>query len=181
MEAPGSKEKNDYTKKQKSDEFFKLFFCKSEEGIWLALLDKPLPINIPIDQQEEHMLKHAFLAECNPTFVKMYGYEDPKSLIGARFPQLFDHGESSNMLNLRAFLKSGYRLHNAETIEIGKNCIRKYFMNEVIGVVEDDHLVRVWGTQKDVTADKSQREILNQLSPEQLKILKITVEGKTMM
>ena len=84
------------------------------------------------------------------------------------------------MLNLRAFLKEGYRLQNAETIEIGKNGIRKYFLNEVIGIVEDDHLVRVWGTQKDITADKSQREILKQLSPEQLKILKMTVEGKTM-
>ena len=86
----GAKKRTIIPKKQKSDEFFKIFFCQSEEGIWLALLDKPLPINLPIEQQEEHMLKYAFLAECNLTFVKMYGYEDPKSLVGARFPQLFD-------------------------------------------------------------------------------------------
>jgi DNA-binding CsgD family transcriptional regulator len=180
MDTEGSKDKSDYTKKRKTYEFFKIFFCQSDEGIWLAQLDKPLPVQLPIEQQEGHMLKHAYLAECNLTFVKMYDYEDPSNLIGVRFPQLFDNAEISNMMNLRTFLKEGYQLRKTESIEIGKNGIRKYFLNDVIGVIEDDHLVRVWGIQKDISVEKSQREILKRLTPEKLKILKTTIEGKTM-
>jgi len=169
-----------FSNTQKSNEFFKIYFHQSRKGIWLAQFDEPLPIDLPVEQQVEHMLKYAFLAECNHTFVKMYGYDEPKSLIGVRFPQLFDNSESSNMLNLRKFLSEGFCLQNTETIEIGKNGIRKYFLNNVIGVVEENHLVRVWGTQRDITDKLSQREILKQLSSEQLKILKATIDGKTM-
>ena len=125
-------------------------------------------------------MKHAYLSDCNITFVKMYGYEDPKEMIGVRFPQLFDNADASNLENLHTFFKTDCMVIQKETCEIGKNGVRKYFLNDVVGVIEDNQLVRVWGTQKDITADKSQREILKQLSPEQLKILKMTVEGKTM-
>jgi DNA-binding CsgD family transcriptional regulator len=176
----GRKNEHNFTKAQKSNEFFKIYFCHSGKGIWLARLDKPLPVELPIEKQEEHMLKYAYLAECNLAFVKMYGYDDPKSLIGIRFPQLFDNAELVNMASLRTFLREGYRLHEFETVEIGKNGIRKYFLNDVIGIVEEGYLIRIWGTQKDITEKISQREILKQLSPEQLKVLKTTVEGKTM-
>lgn len=175
-----SNDNNQFTSRNKSDEFLKLFFSQSDEGIWLALLDKPLPIDLPIEVQEEHMLKHAYLSDCNLSFVKMYDYDDPQKLIGARFPQLFDNGEASNLINLRVFLQNGYQVRNTETIEIARNGQRKHFLNDVIGVVENEHLVRVWGSQRDITSDKSQKEVLKQLTPDQLKILKITVDGKTM-
>jgi DNA-binding CsgD family transcriptional regulator len=171
---------NQFTNRIKSDEFYNFFFHRSKYGIWFALLDKPMPVNLPIDQQEEHMFKYAYLAECNFTFAKMYGYEHVKELIGARFPQLFIRTDTTNMDNLRVFLKNDYRIENIECHETGKNGERKYSLNDIVGVIKDDHLVRVWGRQKDITAEKSKREVLKQLTPEQIKILKITVEGKTM-
>ena len=173
-------ESHHFTKRNKLDEFYRLNFLQSEKGVWLAQFDKPMPINIPIEQQVEHLMKHAYLSDCNITFVKMYGYEDPKEMIGVRFPQLFDNADASNLENLHTFFKTDCMVIQKETCEIGKNGVRKYFLNDVVGVIEDNQLVRVWGTQKDITADKSQREILKKLSPEQLKILKMTVEGKTM-
>ena len=173
-------ESHHFTKRNKLDEFYRLNFLQSEKGVWLAQFDKPMPINIPIEQQVEHLMKHAYLSDCNITFVKMYGYEDPKEMIGVRFPQLFDNADASNLENLHTFFKTDCMVIQKETCEIGKNGVRKYFLNDVVGVIEDNQLVRVWGTQKDITADKSQREILKQLSPAQLKILKMTVEGKTM-
>jgi len=180
MSNNGDNSNSHFTKRNKLDEFYRLNFLQSEKGVWLAQFDKPMPINIPIEQQVEHLMKHAYLSDCNITFVKMYGYEDPKEMIGVRFPQLFDNADASNLENLHTFFKTDCMVIQKETCEIGKNGVRKYFLNDVVGVIEDNQLVRVWGTQKDITADKSQREILKQLSPEQLKILKMTVEGKTM-
>jgi DNA-binding CsgD family transcriptional regulator len=180
MSATIAKGNSKFTTRIKLEEHYRLFFQQSQSGCWLAQLDKPLPTNFPIEQQAIHMLKHAYLAECNLSFVKMYDYDDHKLLIGARFPQLFDHGESSNLISLHSFLKNGYQTRNSETLEIGKNGNRKYFLNDAIGIVEDHHLVRVWGMQKDITLEKSQQKILRRMTPEQMKVLKSTVEGKTM-
>jgi DNA-binding CsgD family transcriptional regulator len=171
-----------FTNRNKYDEFYRLNFLQSEKGVWLAQFDRPMPIELPIEQQEEHLMKHAYLSDCNSAFVKMYGYEDPKEMIGVRFPQLFDNADASNLENLRTFFKTDYRVIQKETCEIGKNGIRKYFLNDVVGVVEDNHLVRVWGMQEDITLQKSESEPENslekQLTPQQLNVLRLTVEGK---
>ena len=179
MSNNGDNDKSRFANRDKYEEFFRLLFLQSEKGVWLAQFDKPMPINIPIEQQEEHLMKHAYLSDCNIAFVKMYGYEDPKEMIGARFPQLFDNAEAANLENLRLFLRSDYRINQVETCEIGKNITQKYFLNDVIGVVEDGYLVRVWGLQEEITAERFRRKVLNRLTPQQCEILKLTAEGKT--
>jgi DNA-binding CsgD family transcriptional regulator len=171
-----------FTNRNKFDEFYRLNFLQSEKGVWLAQFDKPMPVELPIEQQEEHLMKYAYLSDCNSAFVKMYGYEDTKEMIGVRFPQLFDNAESANFENLHLFLRSNYKIDQVETCEIGKKGIRKYFLNDVIGVIEDNYLVRVWGVQEDITLQKSESEPENslekQLTPQQLNVLRLTVEGK---
>lgn len=178
-----SKEKNDrtrFTHQQKTQEFFQLFFSKSEFGVWLAQFDKPLPIKLPLEHQELHLKKHAYLADCNRAFAWMYGFNDPQEMIGARFPQLLDTAHATNLLHLHAFLSGGYKIENTESIELSKHGHRKYFLNDAIGVVEHQHLVRVWGSQIDCTQDREHKEILKKLTRLQLHVLKETVEGKTM-
>ena len=173
-----------FTTRNKLDEFYRLHFHQSEDGLWLAQFDEPLPTNLDLDQQVEHILKHAYLSECNITFVKMYGYNESKEMVGARFPQLFDNSEIANLENLRLFLKDGYQIRKAETIETGRNGVQKHFLNDIVGIVENNYLIRVWGAQQDITEEKSriesEKQLLKQMTPEQLQILKMTVEGKTM-
>jgi DNA-binding CsgD family transcriptional regulator len=184
MSNNGENDKSRFTTRNKLDEYFRLYFHQSEKGLWMAELDEPLPINLPIDQQVEHLLKHAYLSDCNLAFVKMYGYEDPKEMIGVRFPQLFDNGEPSNLENLRKFFESNCKISQIETFEIGRNGIRVCCLNDVTGIVEDGYLVRVWGEQVNITEVKarneSEKQLLKQMTPEQLQILKMMVEGKTM-
>jgi len=176
--------KSRFTTRDKYEECYNLTFLQSDMGGWLAQFHEPMPINLPIDQQVEHLLKHAYLSDCNIAFVKMYGYDLPKDMIGMSFTQLFDNGEVSNLNNLHEFLKNGYKVRNKETIEIGRNGIRKHFLNDIIGIVEDNHLIRVWGVQRDITAEKASKEenrkILQQLTPQELTILKLTVDGKSL-
>ncbi len=182
MAKNGINNNSQFTTRNKYDEFYRLNFLQSEKGVWLAQFDRPMPVELPIEQQETHLMKHAFLSDCNIAFVKMYGYEDPKEMIGVRFPQLFDNGVSTNLENLRTFFKTDYRVIQKETCEIGKNGIKKYFLNDVVGIIEDNHLIRVWGMQEDVTLQKSESEPENslekQLTPQQLNVLRLTVEGK---
>ncbi|MGD1045109.1 MAG: PAS and helix-turn-helix domain-containing protein [Bacteroidota bacterium] len=184
MSNNGNNNNSRFTTRDKYEECYNLTFLQSDMGVWLAQFHEPMPINLPIDQQVEHLLKHAYLSDCNYAFVKMYGYDLPKDMIGMSFTQLFDNGEVSNLNNLHEFLKNGYKVRNKETIEIGKNVIRKHFLNDIIGIVEDNHLVRVWGVQRDITTEKAieeeNKKILQQLTPQELTILKLTVDGKSL-
>jgi DNA-binding CsgD family transcriptional regulator len=184
MSNNGDNDKSRFTTRDKYEECYNLTFLQSDMGVWLAQFHEPMPINLPIDQQVEHLLKHAYLSDCNIAFVKMYGYDLPKDMIRMSFTQLFDNGEVSNLNNLHEFLKNGYKIRNKETIEIGRNGIRKHFLNVIIGIVENNHLIRVWGVQRDITAEKSSKEenrkILQQLTPQELTILKLTVDGKSL-
>ena len=57
-------------------------------------------------------------------------------------------------------VKDGYRSGNRETWEQSRDGKIVYFLNNVVGVIEDDCLVGLWGTQLDITALKTTEEAL---------------------
>ena len=65
-----------------------------------------------------------------------------------------------NTAYMKAFIESNYRLNNAESYEVDKSGITKIFVNNLVGIVENDSLVRAWGTQKDITEIKKAEEEL---------------------
>jgi len=164
--------------KQKLTDYYRISFEESQEGQWLAELDEPLSVTLPPDQQQEHLFKHAYLAECNKTFAAMYGYSDPAELVGVRFPQLLILSDPDNLRAVRLFLTSGYQLRNVQTHELGRNGEEKYFLNDVRGIIEENFLVRFWGRQRDITSDRLRA--LSNLTPQQATILKMTIEGKSL-
>jgi PAS domain S-box-containing protein len=56
-----------------------------------------------------------------------------------------------NVDYLRAFIASGYRLNDAESEERDREGKPVFFVNNLLGIVEDGAIVRAWGTQRDVT------------------------------
>lgn len=166
--------------KQKLEEIYRFLFEQSDDGIWLALLDEPLPINLRLEEQAEHLFKNAYLAECNRAFAKMYGYPHPGDLLGSRFPQLLIPNDPANLKAIRSFLSSDYQIKNAETHEVGRNAEEKHFLNDVFGIVEDDVLLRVWGRQRDITSRKLRQLSVDHLTTQQFEVLKLTIQGKTL-
>ncbi len=61
------------------------------------------------------------------------------------------------MAYLRSFIRSGYRLEDAESHEIDRHGTPKYFVNNPVGIFERGQLVGAWGTQRDVTEQKGNR------------------------
>ncbi len=133
---------------------------------------------MPLEQQEQHLFKYAYLAECNDVFASMYGHPDPKDLIGTRFPQLLIVSDPANLKAVLAFLSSGYHIKNVQSHEVAINGEERYFLNDVRGVVEENHLVRFWGKQKDITSRNLR--IFGTLTSQQEAILTQTIQGKTL-
>jgi PAS domain S-box-containing protein len=146
---------------------YKAFVENSLEGIWLVELDEPIPINLPAEKQIQLMYKHAYLAEANTTFAQMYSVESPEDMIGMRLGELLVQDDPLNIEYLRGFIASNYRLFGVDSREKDLEGNDKYFKNSLIGFVEDGMIYRAWGTQQDVTEQRTALEALKN-SEEQL-------------
>jgi PAS domain S-box-containing protein len=64
--------------------------------------------------------------------------------------------EPVNYEHLLTYVRSGFRLVDSESQEMDRNGKMHIFINNAIGIIEDEKFVRGWGTQRDVT---EQREL----------------------
>src|SRR3712207_3585841 len=91
----------------------------------------------------------------------MYGFSRAEELVGARLGDFLPRSVPENVEYLRAFVRSGYRVTDAESEEFDREGRPKNFLNNLTGIVEDGRLVRAWGIQRDVTerrvAERMQR------------------------
>ncbi len=139
---------------RESQERYRAFIEQTAEGVWRFELEEPVRVDRPVEEQIEHFYAHAYLAECNDAVAHMYGYASAGELVGSRLSDMMPRSDPQNLEYLRAFVRSGYRLTDAESHEIDREGQEHYFLNNLIGIVSDGHLVRAWGSQRDVTASR---------------------------
>ncbi|MDP3643757.1 MAG: PAS domain S-box protein [Bacteroidota bacterium] len=143
---------------RESEDRYSRFISQLSEGVYRFECYEPMDINLPIEEQIDFIYDQMFIAECNKAFQEMYGIDDEKEIIGKS--HLDFHGGRDNPLNrnaLREFILNGYRIENALTEE--KNHLGQivFFSNNSLGILENNHLVRMWGTQTDIT-DKTRAD-----------------------
>ena len=130
------------------------FIEVTTEATWRFHHEKPLDITLPEDEQVEHLYLYSVLAECNDAFARMYGFRAAVDVIGTRLVVFLPPSNAENVAYLRAFIRSGYRLEDAESQEIDRYGNAKYFVNNLVGIFERGQLAGAWGTQRDVTEQK---------------------------
>src|SRR3989441_3983415 len=92
----------------------------------------------------------------------MYAYQEAQALAGPRLADLQDVGDAANREQIRSFIRAGYRLSDSETREKARDGRPRVFLNNVVGFVEEGRLVRVWGTQRDVSEQRHLEEQFRQ-------------------
>lgn len=147
-----------------SEERYRTFITQSTEGIRRYDLDVPIPVNLPEEEQVQRMLAHMFIAECNDAFAHMYGLESAAQLVGKRLADLQLENDPSNLAGLRNFVRSGYRVLDAESHEVDAQGREHFFLINTIGIVENGTLMRAWGIQRDVTEQKHAEDEIRQLN-----------------
>src|ERR687886_67126 len=145
-----------------SEERYRSFIEQSTEGIWLLELEKPVPTDLRPDEQVERFYRHGYLAECNDAMARMYGYTRAEEIVGALIGDLFPPSIRQNVEYLKAFVRSGYRLTDTEFEEVDRHGDTKQFLSNLTGIVEDEFLVRLWVSQRDITESKRAEEALKQ-------------------
>lgn len=140
-----------------SEDRYQNFIRQSTEGIWRFEVEAPVPIHLPVEEQLTWFHEHAYLAECNDAMAKMYGYDSAEELKGMRLADFFPNDPDTEAY-LSYFIQSGYRVENAESKEKDREGNIRYFSNNLIGMVENGYLLRAWGTQRDITAQREAEE-----------------------
>jgi PAS domain S-box-containing protein len=145
---------------KESDDRYRAFVSNSSEGIWRYELDQPIPVSLPEDEQIELFYQRGYLAECNEVFARAHG-ATVDQLCGQRLTVLLVRSDAEKMIeHSRAFVRSGYRLINAETREVDSAGNAGYFLSNLAGDIENGALVRAWGTQRDISDEKKTQAAL---------------------
>jgi hypothetical protein len=127
----------------------------TSEATWRFHHEQPLDITLPEDEQVEHLYLYSVLAECNDAFARMYGFRTAADVVGTRLVVFLPPSNTQNVGYLRSFIRSGYRLEDADSQEIDRYGHTKYFVNNLVGIFERGQLVGAWGTQRDVTDSRA--------------------------
>ncbi len=138
-----------------SESKYRNFIERGLEGVYYVEYREPINIKKDFEEQAILMYNTGVLVECNDFHAKMYGYKKKEEIIGKELKEQYGYQFSEE--NRKAFIefaKSGYQIKNLETREVDKYGNEKYFINNVVGVIENGYLVGNWGTQLDITERK---------------------------
>jgi PAS domain S-box-containing protein len=156
---PNKKKNNQVNSEKRYQEFIKI----NPVAIWCFETDGEIRVDIPIDAQIESFYKYGFLSECSDSFAQMYGYSTADEVVGARLGDLIPQSDPANIEYLESIVKSGFNFRDGESHEIDKEGNNKYFLNSLVGVIENNVLKRVWGMQVDITKQKQAEKEAQQL------------------
>ncbi len=149
----------DITELMSHNELFRVFMEESIEPIWCFELDKPITIDLPEEEQFDLFYSYAYLKEINNAYAQVVGYERREDLLGMRLSEIMPPSISENTASVKQFIRAGYNLSDFVTVEFYKE--KKFIiLNNVRGIIKDGQLFRVWGTSRDITAQKAAEDEL---------------------
>lgn len=153
-------------KLEASEERYAAFINHSSEAIWRFETLEPLDTNLPEEILIKNFINKGYLAECNDQMARSYGFEEASDITGAPLDKFIPVEDAATMEYFKGFIQSGFKLVNVETHETDKEGNQKIFLNNLLGIVENNKLVRVWGTQRDITdhrlSEKKAKELLEE-------------------
>jgi len=135
----------------RSEERYRAFIEQSMDGIWRVEMDQPIPTHLPEDEQIEQIFASGRIAESNNALARFLGFRAAKDLLGARVDVVLPRADQRTIDILRSFILSGYRLTDVEFQHADPDGNVHHFAGSIIGAVEGGSLVRVWGSERDIS------------------------------
>lgn len=150
---------------KKSEERYRNLVEQSFEAICCIEFKPPISVKTPEEKQIDQILHNGYFSEGNDALGKMYGFASVAEMIGMETRNIASPKNPANLERAREFIRSGYRLRQIESQRLDAAGKIKYYLNNIVGIVEDGWLRRVWMTQLDIT-DRKQAEMALKRSEE---------------
>ena len=136
---------------RRSEENYRLFVAQSSEAIFRTEHNPLIPVDLPWEKQAELGMEGGYIAECNDAMARLYGFSEARNLVGKRIASFVDKSSPVVGAFLKKFVSSAYRLTDWETQGHYPGGRVRTVRTSMIGIVENGHVVRTWGIQRDVT------------------------------
>jgi PAS domain S-box-containing protein len=145
---------------EESEQRYKLFVQQNTDAIWRIELNDAQPVDTPTEELMQYCLTNAYVAECNDAFAKTYGFDNAEKIIGLPLKEILSPENTSSIQFLRKFLENNFKV--ADEISRGYDNAgnRLIFLNNMSGIIENGHIKRAWGTQRNITQQKLTEESL---------------------
>jgi PAS domain S-box-containing protein len=102
----------------------------------------------------------------NRVFAEQYGLNSPEDIIGHRVNDFYIENSQINIEANERLFSGDFRIFNEETEEVDAFGHRRYFLSNVVALLEDDYITGGWGTQIDITELREAQQALLQAEQE---------------
>jgi PAS domain S-box-containing protein len=162
---------------RESEDRYRSMLELGSEGVWRFDVDPPVSVALPEREQAEALLERARLTECNDALARQYGFERADELLGMRLKQMLAGEGDDQLRSIQLFIRSGYRLVDAETSERDRFGRTVHFVSSVLGHVEGGHLRSARGLQRDVTERKQAEQDRRENQERYQRLVETAYEG----
>lgn len=144
------------------DEHYWNYVSLSTDPIWCLESKVAIPVDAPLEQQLRLIYRYAVIQECNTAMATIFGDGSRSSVLGKRLKDVISTGRGAKKSFMLAFLKNRYNLKDYRaSMNLADGSIREFLVN-IQGIVENNHLVKAWGSSRDITdlleAEHGQKE-----------------------
>ena len=130
---------------------YKAYHANSSDAVWCYEIEPAVDIQQGIEPQVAQIIERARMADCNAVLLRMLGLRTAEQILGTG---LEHSGSASYAFDIRTFVNNQYQLADYEIESRTGGGDTAYRQISCVGVIENNLLVRVWGTTKDITARK---------------------------
>jgi formate hydrogenlyase transcriptional activator len=138
------------------EERFRTFVEHANEGVMWCKLEQPLSMDLPEEEQLDHIYKYCYVADCNDQAARIFGFARAEELIGARLDVIIPRSEQGGVERILAGIRSGW-----SSSQLERTFGARHLLMTRDGVIENGKLLSVWTTARDITALKqAEAEVL---------------------
>lgn len=145
-----------------SQQRYRDYIQHSSEGIWRLDVDPPLDTAAPVADQIEALYAQGSFRECNEAMARMHGLASAEALLGQGLDATLPRNDPRSSAFLVALARAGWRLADAETQLRDAQGRERWFVHAIHGVLDNGSLLRLWGTQREITDRKAQEAALRE-------------------
>ncbi len=136
------------------------FIEETIEGYYHLAPEIPIPLSDSANKMAAAIMGNMKLDSCNETFAAMYD-TSPVKLKGKAINELQSGcGPFNNNDSIKKLIEANYKLIDFESVRQDPRGNRLNLFNNAIGIVEDNKLVGIWGSQRNVSQQKREKEEL---------------------
>ncbi len=160
-----------------SEERYRVFIEQSSDGFWCIEGDGPIRVGRLGDDAARAVLDSLRIVECNDVLASRIGQASARDVLGLPISDVPTVWQGEAERHLLELLRGKRRTAEFETLVTDENGRHRVFQNKIVGILEGLELVRVWGTQIELTDLREEEQARRNIEIQNEAIIQSALDG----